>query len=367
MIAMNDFAGEPAELRAAMLVGVERVLASGWYVLGREVERFEQAWAERCGCRYGVGTGNGMDAIEVGLRALGIGPGDEVVTTSMTAFASVLAILRAGATPVLADIDPDTALLDLDSVARCLSPRTRAVILVHLYGQMPPMEPWVAFCERRGIALVEDCAQAHLAQWNGQPAGSFGRFGAYSFYPTKNLGTAGDGGMLVCNDEALARKAAQLRNYGQSVRYHHPEIGLNSRLDEVHAAMLLERLAWLDRFTARRREVAAFYQRGISHPAVSLLPAPRDPASHVHHLYVLRCERRDALAEHLKAQGVASLIHYPVPVHRQPPCADVACDPAGMRATERHAATCLSLPCHPGLTDDALQRVVDAVNGFQSG
>jgi dTDP-4-amino-4,6-dideoxygalactose transaminase len=185
MILMNDFKAEPESLRAAELAAVGRVLHSGWYVLGQEVKTFEAEWATRCGIAHAIGVGNGMDAIEIGLRALDIGEGDEVITTPMTAFATVLAIIRAGATPVLADIDPDTALLDPKSVERCITPKTKAILLVHLYGQIRDMESWLGLCEANGLALLEDCAQSHLATWNGKVAGSFGRFGAYSFYPTK--------------------------------------------------------------------------------------------------------------------------------------------------------------------------------------
>ena len=206
-----------------MLDAAKRVIDSGWYVLGKEVEAFEEKWATACGVVHAVGVGNGMDAIEIALRALGIGHGDEVITTPMTAFATVLAIMRSGATPVLADIDPNTALLSHDSAERCISPRTRAVVLVHLYGQIRDMDAWEAFCNRHGISLVEDCAQAHLAQWKNRTAGSFGEIGAYSFYPTKNLGALGDAGILVTNNAKLAEAAGRLRNYGQSVRYHHPD------------------------------------------------------------------------------------------------------------------------------------------------
>jgi dTDP-4-amino-4,6-dideoxygalactose transaminase len=364
MILMNDFTAEPRALRDAMLAATARVIDSGWYVLGQEVKGFEQNWARRSGCAHGVGVGNGMDAIEIGLRALDIGPGDEVITTCMTAFATTLAILRCGANPVLADIDADTAHLDMDSVARCISPRTKAVLLVHLYGQIADMGAWLAFCSRHGIALLEDCAQAHLAEWKARPAGSFGAFGAYSFYPTKNLGALGDGGMLVTQDAALAEKAASLRNYGQSVRYHHPLLGMNSRLDELQAALLGERLKWLDEFTKRRRAVAQAYHQGIDHLAVRPLPRPIEASSHVYHLFVVTSPQRDALAAHLAAHGVQSHIHYPVPAHHQEPCRSLRRDPAGLPVAEAHAASCLSLPCHPGLSDQDLRIVIDAVNSF---
>jgi len=364
MILMNDFKAEPDGLRAAELVAVNRVLSSGWYVLGNEVHQFEQEWAKRCGALYAVGVGNGMDAIEIGIRALDIGQGDEVITTPMTAFATVLAIIRAGATPVLADIDPTTGLLDPDSVERCLSPHTRAVLLVHLYGQVRHMDRWLAFCKQHGIALLEDCAQSHLAQWDGVVAGNFGRFGAYSFYPTKNLGALGDAGALVSNDSALSERAAVLRNYGQSARYHHTELGLNSRLDELQAALLKVRLAYLAEFTSRRQELAKVYREQISTPQVGMLAPPAQAVSHVYHLFVVICAARERLAQHLRDRGVETYVHYPVPVHRQPPCQGVRCDPTGLAATERHAATCLSLPCHPQMSDADLATVIEAINDF---
>lgn len=364
MILMNDFRAEEAAVREAMLAAAARVFESGWYVLGREVEAFEKQWAQACGVAHGVGVGNGMDALEIALRALDIGPGDEVVTTPMTAFATVLAILRAGATPVLADIDADTALLSIDSARRCLSPRTKAAMPVHLYGQLRQMDAWLAFCRENGIELIEDCAQAHLAASRGRVAGSMGRAGGYSFYPTKNLGAAGDAGMLVTADAALAAKAAQLRNYGQSERYYHPLVGMNSRLDELQAAILAARLQWLAEYTERRRAIADAYRAGIDNPQVKLLAAPEERAAHVYHLFVVLCDERDRLQAHLRERGVQALIHYPVPVHRQQPCLAIARDPAGLLAAERHAQTCLSLPCHPQMSDADIAAVVAAVNAF---
>jgi len=365
MILMNDFTAEPAALRSAELMAVERVLNSGWYVLGNEVCAFEQAWAGRCGTTHAIGVGNGMDAIEIGLRSLDIGPGDEVITTPMTAFATVLAIVRAGATPVLADIDPQTALLDPWSVERCITPQTRAVVLVHLYGQIYGMDRWVELCSRHRIVLLEDCAQAHLAEWNGRVAGNFGRVGAYSFYPTKNLGALGDGGALVSNDAALMERASVLRNYGQSERYKHPELGLNSRLDELQAALLLVRLEWLDRFTRRRREIATSYQAGLDNPLVQLLQPPENPENHVYHLFVVTCDQRDRLSTFLGERGVATLIHYPMPVHHQLPCRNIHRDPHGLSAAELHAKQCLSIPCHPQMSNVDVAHVISAINDFR--
>ena len=364
MILMNDFKAEPPKLREAMLGAAQRVLESGWYVLGNEVLAFEKQWAAACGVAHAVGVGNGMDAIEIALRALGIGPGDEVITTPMTAFATVLAIIRAGATPVLADIDPQTALLSPASAERCITAKTKALVLVHLYGQVRNMTAWIDFCARHGIKLVEDSAQAHLATWQGKVAGSFGGAGAYSFYPTKNLGAPGDAGMLVTDDEAVAQRAGRLRNYGQSVRYHHPELGMNSRLDEIHAAILAERMKWLPEFTERRRQIAEAYQAGLRNSLVRQLAIPEEPLAHVYHLFVIACEQRDTLQAHLQQHQVQALIHYPIPIHEQAPCLDIARDPEGLRHSEHHAATCLSLPCHPQMTDNDVNKVISAVNSF---
>lgn len=365
MILMNDFKAEPKELLQREMISVERVLRSGWYVLGDEVASFEKQWAAACGVTHGVGVGNGMDAIEIGLRTLGIGPGDEVITTSMTAFATVLAIFRAGAIPVLADIEPETALLSMESVARCISPRTKAVLLVHLYGQIRDMENWDAFCREHNLMLLEDCAQAHLAQWRGRVAGSFGRFGAYSFYPTKNLGAVGDAGALVTNDAKLSEQAMQLRNYGQSERYHHPEIGMNSRLDEIQAAILIERLAWLDSFTEKRRSIASAYYQNIANASIKLLAEPEDKGSHVYHLFVVTCEERDRLSVYLTNAGISNLSHYPIPVHQQPPCLTIKSDPFGLPSAEQHANHCLSIPCHPQMTHDQVEKVIETLNAFQ--
>ena len=364
-ILMNDFKAEPAELRAAMTAAAARVFDSGWWVLGEQVRRFESAWAEACDLPHAVGVANGLDALEVVLRALGVGRGDEVVTTPMTAFATPLAVMRAGATPVFADIDPNSGLLSIESVRRCVTPRTKAVMLVHLYGQMRDMEAWTALAAELGIALIEDCAQSHLARWKGRSGGAFGAAGAYSFYPTKNLGAVGDAGAVVTTDSGLAERAARLRNYGQSVRYEHPEEGLNSRLDELQAAILIERLAYLERFTARRRAVAEAYRARIEAPRLTLLAPPQSAEAHVHHLFVVLADDREGFEAHMRAAAIATLRHYPKPAHLQPPCRDVPRDPEGVGAAEVHAQACVSLPCHPAMTDEEIDRVVDAANAWR--
>ncbi|MEQ1882046.1 MAG: DegT/DnrJ/EryC1/StrS family aminotransferase [Burkholderiales bacterium] len=364
MIPMNAFQREPESLRAKEIDAVRAVLDSGWYILGGQVKAFESAWASRTGTKYAIGVANGMDAIEIGLRCLDIGPGDEVITTPMTAFATVLAIIRAGAIPVLADIDPDTALLDRASVERCIGPKTRALLLVHIYGQVRDMDRWLELCKRENIRLFEDCAQSHLAAAMGEPSGSIGSWGAFSFYPTKNLGAIGDGGALTTNCDEIAAKAKVLRNYGQSVRYHHPVLGMNSRLDEMQAAILRVRLETLEEFTKRRQAIAVRYRAGIGNPRIRLLSAPQSVESHVYHLFVICCDDRNRLADFLKNRGIESLIHYPIPVHLQPPCRGARTDPAGLGNAERFAETCLSIPCHPQLTDDEVFEVVKALNEY---
>lgn len=365
MILMNNFQAEPAELIQQEVAAVEKVIKSGWYILGNQVSNFESAWASHCRVNYAIGVGNGMDAIEIGSRALKIGSGDEVITTPMTAFATVLAIIRAGAIPVLADIEPATALLDPASVERCLSSRTRAVLLVHLYGQVRNMDSWITLCNHAGIQLLEDCAQSHLAFWKNKVAGAFGAWGAYSFYPTKNLGTLGDGGAIITNSEALANQAKILRNYGQSQRYHHSELGLNSRLDEMHAAILTARLGWFDFFSARRKEIAKAYFDGIKNPLVHLMAEPVESKCHVYHLFVILCDKRDRLSNYLVEHGVDNLIHYPIPVHHQVPCRSIRRDPKGLIHAEVHATRCLSIPCHPQMSDDEVNKVIEAINEFK--
>ncbi|MBF0164199.1 MAG: DegT/DnrJ/EryC1/StrS family aminotransferase [Magnetococcales bacterium] len=368
---MNDFTREPAERQQALLADFKRVLHSGRYVLDWRVKCFEALWAGACGVRFGIGVGNGMDAIEIALRASGIVPGDEVIVPAITAFATLLAVLRSGAIPVVADVEPGTALLDMESARRVLSSRTKAIVLVHLYGRMAHMGAWVAFCNHHGLILIEDAAQAHMASLGGSAAGSFGLAGAFSFYPTKNLGAIGDGGMVVTRDESIAETARQWRDYGRdNGRFgsRHLVPGLNSRLDELQAAFLTTRLTWLQECNDTRRKIARAYQDGIHHPLVSLPPMPVDETSHVHHLFVVNSPVRHALRTYLEERGIQTAIHYPLPVHRQPACGTgIRTDPAGLVRAEAHASTCFSLPCHPFLTPEEVETVVNAMNDFTGG
>jgi dTDP-4-amino-4,6-dideoxygalactose transaminase len=365
MILMNNFNAEPKNHREDILLAVQRVLESGSYVLGQEIKHFEKKWANICNVNYAVAVGNGMDAIEIALRALKIKRGDEVITTAMTAFATVLAIYRAGAIPVLADIEADTGLLCMKSVERCITKKTKAIILVHLYGHLRNIYKWDDFCKTRGIFLVEDCAQAHLAKSNGRFAGSFGIAAAFSFYPTKNLGAVGDAGALITNSKTIAENASCLRNYGQSVRYHHSELGMNSRMDEIQAAILSERLRWLGEHTQRRKKIAQAFYLGINNQCLSLLTTPNSDDEHVYHLFVITCMQREHLQQHLAKKGVQTLIHYPLPIHHQKPCISILRDPIGLTTSENHASTCLSLPCHPQMSNADVDTIIDAINSFK--
>lgn len=365
MIRMNDFASEPAELLQQEVAACERVLRSGNFILGNELGLFEERWARFCGVKFCAGVGNGTEAIELGLRALEIGRGDEVITTAMTAIPTVFAIIHAGATPVFADIDPETALLDLQSVKRCMSPRTRAVLLVHLYGRASGMGDWTAFCRDAGIHLLEDCAQAHGAFCDDQSAGSFGAWGAFSFYPTKNLGARGDAGALITNSEEIDARVRTLRNLGTTKRNEHPAVGWNSRLDEIQAALLSARLDWLSQFNARRQELACRYSAEIKSPLIRPLRSPASTAEHVYHLFVVRCSERERLASALADSQIETLVHYPIPVHRQESCTVFPRDPNGLPHAEAHAEQCLSIPCHPQLREDEVDLIINALNQFK--
>lgn len=365
-VAFNDFKRAPQELVQAELAAVEAVIRSGWWVLGEHVKAFETAWAERCMTAGCVGVANGLDAIEIGLRALDIGPGDEVITTSLTAYATTLAIQRCGATPVFADIDPATACLCAKSVEQCISAKTKALLVVHLYGRAADLPRLKALCDSNSIHLLEDCAQAHLARCNDQAVGSVGTFGAWSFYPTKNLGAIGDAGAITSSDPELLEKARQLRNYGQKDRYHHDIAGMNSRLDELQAAILLQRLPYLDGWTNRRREIACRYWEEIDNDSLVPLSPPDASFNHVHHLFVVITKQREAVQRQLLERGVQTLIHYPVPSHMQKALGAHRLAPGGLLTTEYHCNHCVSLPIHPYLSDAEVDHVVRSCNDLSA-
>jgi dTDP-3-amino-3,4,6-trideoxy-alpha-D-glucose transaminase len=349
----------PGEDDAAVRAAIERVVASGWFILGPEVEAFEAEFAAASGAAHAVGVGNGTDAIALLLRAVGVKHGDEVIVPALTAGYTASAVLVAGGTPVFADVDPETLTLDPASCEAAITPRTVAIVPVHLYGQPADMPAMRAIAERRSLAIVEDCCQAHLATCAGTPVGTLGAGGAFSFYPTKNLGALGDGGAVISNDSSIAARVRRLRNGGQINRYVHEEAGVNSRLDELQAAVLRARLPMLPRWTARRRALAATYRRLL---AGSVRPLPRRDEGHVYHLFVVRSSERDALHGHLSASRIETLIHYPIPLTHQPafePWRRNDCPLAACAARE-----ILSLPLHQRLTDTDVERICSAVDGF---
>ena len=336
------------------------VLERGYYVLGAEVRAFEADFARWVGVEHGVGVGSGTDALHVALRALGIGAGDEVITVSHTAVATISAIELCGATPVLVDILPQTYTIDPDRIAARITPRTRAIIPVHLYGQPAELAPILELARTHGLAVVEDCAQAHGATIGGKRVGSLGTIGCFSFYPTKNLGALGDGGMLVTADPELAARARQVREYGWVERYVSKTVGLNSRLDELQAAVLRAKLGHLDADNEARRRIAVRYDDGLRDTGLTL-PVRRADTEHVFHLYVVRSPRRDELQAALKERGVGTLVHYPVPVHLQPAYRGRLPGSDALPETERAAREVLSLPMYPELTDGEVARVIAEV------
>lgn len=352
---------DEADVRAA----IDRVITRGWFVLGPEVEAFEQEFAAAAGAAHAVGVANGTDAIALLLRAAGIGPGDEVIVPAMTAAFTGLAVQMAGATPVFADVDADTLTLDPRAAAAAVTSRTRALVPVHLYGQAADLDALSDVATRRHLALIEDCCQAHGATCRGEPVGTRGFGAAFSFYPTKNLGALGDGGAATTNDAGTAARLRRLRNGGQGDRYHHVEPGINSRLDEVQAAILRARLPRLPAATARRRALAARYRRDL--PASLVTIRERD-AGHVYHLFPVLSPEREALQQHLAAAGIETLIHYPVPLHRQQAFAvGAGFSRPDCPVAERAAGQLLSLPLHPRLADADVDRVAATVDLFMKG
>ena len=351
-------------LKTEIDAAVARTLDSGWYILGQEVKAFEIEFATWLGAGKTVGCGNGTDAIVLALRGLGIGPGCAVATVSHTAVATVAAVEMVGATPVLIDIEPDHFTMDPTDLAATLasSPAPiKAVLPVHLYGQAADLDAIGALCRSNGLALIEDCAQAHGATWHGKKVGTFGDAATFSFYPTKNLGALGDGGAVSLPSDDMAVRVAALRQYGWRTHYISEDVGMNSRLDELQAAILRVKLAYLDAANARRQAIAAVYDDALSHTSIRP-PARRPNAGHVFHLYVVRVPNRDAVQAKLRAAGIGSGIHYPLPVHLQPAYRHrVALGAAGCQATEAAAAEVLSLPLYPELTDDEVAQVATAL------
>lgn len=354
-------------IREQVLAAIAAVYDSHWYVMGDAVRKFEAEYAHYNGTAHCVGVGNGLDALYLSLKALGVGEGDEVLVPSNTYIATWLAVSMTGAKPVPVEPDPATYNLAPEKLAAALTARTRAIMPVHLYGQACAMGPILEFARQHQLWVVEDNAQAHGATWQGQATGSFGHLNATSFYPGKNLGALGDAGAITTDSAEWAEQVSMLRNYGSRQKYHNEVPGVNSRLDELQAAVLRVKLPLLDAWTRQRQQIAAWYDAYLAGVPNLVLPAIAPGATHVYHLYVVRTPRRDALQQHLTAQGIGTLIHYPVPPHRQPAYHALGYQAGDFPVAEELAATSLSLPLWPGLTEPQVARVSKSVREFLRG
>jgi dTDP-4-amino-4,6-dideoxygalactose transaminase len=358
-----DLAAQYATIAEEIDGAVSEVLRGMDFILGRSVRLFEEEFAAFCEAEYAVGVDSGTSALELALRACGIGPGDEVVTVANTFIATALAISYVGATPVLVDIDPQTYAMDVSGLERAIGARTKAVVPVHLYGHPADMDPILELAQHHGLVVIEDACQAHGARYKGKRVGSLGHAAAFSFYPAKNLGAYGDGGMVVTNDERVAESVRMLRNYGQREKYHHVLRGYNRRLDTLQAAVLRVKLQYLKAWNGARRQHARRYGELFACSPVAV-PAEADYAEHVYHLYVIRVQDRDALRIYLHDQGIATGIHYPVPIHLQPAYRDLGYGQGSFPVTEECAGQILSLPMYAELTPGLMERVAGTVEDW---
>lgn len=356
---------EYAETKDELLQVVTEVFESGTLILGQKGRDFEQAYSDYIGVKYGVGCDNGTNAITLALRAIGIGDGDEVITVSNTAIPTVSAIVTASATPVFVDIEPETYLMDVTKVEAAITPKTKAILPVHLYGQCVDMDPLLTIAREHHLYVVEDCAQSHGATYKGRKAGSMGDIATTSFYPTKILGGYGDGGMINTNDEEIAKRLRRLRFYGAEQTYYAIEHGYNSRLDEIQAAILLTKLPRIEQYIARRREIAALYQEGLADSGL-ILPREASYGRHTYYLYVVRHPQRDAIIERLHEQDIHVNISYPWPIHTMTAYQYLGYQTGDLPETEAAAKEIFSLPMYPSLTDEEVVRVIAAITTFSS-
>ena len=364
-----DLRAQYKSLASEVQRAISAVLERGDFILGKEVDLFEEEFAAYCGVKHAVGVDSGTSALELALRAYGIGPGDEVITAANTFIATALAVSYTKATPVLVDVDPQTYTIDLSLLESAITDRARAIVPVHLYGHPVDMDPIMEIARKYGLVVIEDACQAHGAKYRGKRVGSLGHAAAFSFYPAKNLGAYGDGGMVVTNDERVAESLQLLRNYGQREKYHHVSRGYNRRLDTLQAAVLRVKLKHLDEWNAARRRHAQLYDELLAHSPV-VVPAEADYAESVYHLYVIRVEacpersrrNRDELRAYLQDKGIATGIHYPIPIHLQPAYRDLGYEKGSFPVTEEYAEQILSLPMYAELTPDSIEYVTEAIS-----
>jgi len=360
MILFNDFSKEPQVLKQEIQHAIQRVVDSGWFILGKELEAFESDFANYIGIRYCVGVASGTEAIALALMAYNIGDGDEVITTNLTAFPTITGVLQSGAKPVVVDIFSDNGLIDYRRIQKKITTNTKAIIPVHLYGQSCNLDEIKKIAERNHLLVIEDCAQSNGATFNDIKCGAIGDCGAFSFYPTKNLGAYGDGGAITTNSEAVYTNLLALRNYGQTKRYHHESTGINSRLDEIQAAILTVKLKFLDRVNQERHEIASAYRKHLQ--TVECL-TEENYGNHSNHLFVVKSHHRDELADYLQSKEIQTFIHYPIPVNKQK--AFLWQKDEIFENSSQFADSVLSLPIYPGLSKDHLNQIIQTVNEFK--
>ena len=362
-IPFGDLKRQYQNLREPIDQVTADVYASGWFVLGKRVEKFEAEFADYCGAKYAVGVGSGTEALHLALVACGVEYGDEVITVANTCVPTISAISFVGATPVLIDVDEQTFTINPALIEERITERTKAIIPVHLYGQCADMEAILAIAKKHNLYVIEDCAQSQGAMYKGRMAGTMGDMGAFSFYPSKNLGAFGDGGLVLTNNQQLAQKLTKLRNYGQEKRYYHSIKGFNSRLDELQAAILSEKLPYLDQWNQRRREIASLYNNALMPIGINC-PQEIGDRFHVYHLYVLRVPQRDRFQKLLADAGISTVIHYPIPIHQQESYQELRDQSKFLSITERLAEQIVSIPIYPELTNDEVSYIIDEITNF---
>ncbi len=358
-----DLHAQYASIEAEVDAAIKGVLKRGDFILGQELEKFEEDFADFIGTRFAIGVDSGMSALTLILKGLGIGPGDEVITSANTFIATALTISAVGATPILVDVDPETLTLDIERLERAVTDKTKAIMPVHLFGHPEDMDPILDIATRHGLFVVEDACQSHGAKYKGQTTGTFGIAAAYSFYPAKNLGAYGDGGMIVTSDPALRSAIQLLRNYGQTAKYHHAVQGYNNRLDTVQAAVLRVKLRYLDEWNAARRRHADLYNELLAGSGIATPPCMPE-VEPVWHLYAVRTELREELRAFLQERGIATGIHYPIPIHMQPAYQDLGLKEGDFPVSEKDAQQMLSLPMYAELSDEQIHYVADAILEF---
>ncbi len=362
-VSFLDMSRQHAAMKTEIDEALARVFNRAWFILGEEGEAFEQEFAAYLGARHGVGVGSGTEALHLALLACGVGPGDEVITVPNTAVPTISAISFANAKPVLVDIDPATYTMDVSQVEAAITPATKVLLPVHLYGQTANLAPLLAIARQHNLRVVEDACQAHGATFEQSKAGTCGDAGCFSFYPSKNLGAYGDGGFVCTNNPEIAERLRLLRNYGQTKRYYHASKGFNSRLDELQAAILRAKLLYLDYWNARRQELARRYDQLLQGLPIKL-PQTVAWGEHVFHLYVIRCDRRDQLCSFLAERGIQTIIHYPVPVHRQEAYRDLNMPLGALPEAEKAAQEIVSLPLYPEILEDEIEYVAATIREF---